>query len=496
MSIAFDNSYARDLDGLYVAYEPPAFPDPATVIYNQALADELGLDAEVEAHAATWFGGQAQPEGASPLAMAYAGHQFGGFNPQLGDGRAYLMGEVVAPDGRRVDLHLKGSGRTVFSRGGDGKATLGPVLREYLMGEAMHALGVPTTRALAVVRTGERVPRPTSVRLAARKGEALPDAMHGHEALPGALLVRVASSHLRVGTFEFFAARRDHDKLQRLADYARARHYPEAEDAAELLRAVVHAQAKLVAHWMSLGFVHGVMNTDNCTISGETIDYGPCAFMDAYDPQTVFSSIDQHGRYAYGRQPGIAAWNLARLAEALLPLLADDESAAIAQAEAVLGDYGPTYNAAFLGHMRAKLGLDGEAEDDLALVADLLERMLAEGADYTRTFRALADERRGKRLGLLSLFSDTAALDAWLTCWHARLGDADVADRMDAVNPLVIPRNHKVEEALDAAITGDLDPFRALLAAVSDPFTARPGIDAYTQPAPESFGRMVTFCGT
>jgi len=480
----FDNSFARELDGFYVAWEGAAAPSPRLVRLNSDLAEELGLDPDALAteEGAAILAGAKAPDGASPLAQAYAGHQFGGFSPQLGDGRALLLGEVIDRNGHRRDIHLKGSGRTPFSRGGDGKAAIGPVLREYLVGEAMHAMGVPTTRALAAVLTGEMVMRETM--------------------LPGAVLARVAASHLRVGTFEYVAARRETDKLAQLTRYALARHDPDLADtdtpALALFRAVRDRQARLIAQWMGLGFVHGVMNTDNMTISGETIDYGPCAFIDAYDEFSVFSSIDRKGRYAYRNQPGIGQWNLARLAEALLPLLAEDADAAIALVTPELEAYGPAYEAAHARVFAAKLGLQGSRPEDVALISDLLSLMEAGGTDFTRTFRFLAADLRDGTDLASSLFADRAGLDAWRSRWQARLGDhRAAADAMDRVNPIYIPRNHLVEEALEAATTqADFAPFEEMLQVITRPFEAQPGKDRFALPAPSGFGPYTTFCGT
>jgi uncharacterized protein YdiU (UPF0061 family) len=397
-----------------------------------------------------------------------------------------LLGEVLDVHGRRRDVHLKGSGRTPFARGGDGKAAVGPMLREYLISEAMHALGIPTTRALAVVATGERIMRDT--------------------VLPGAVLVRVAASHLRVGTFQYAARLRDPEILRRLADYAIARHYPKAADASNpylaFFESVVEAQASLIARWMQVGFIHGVMNTDNMTISGETIDYGPCAFMDAYDPATVFSSIDHGGRYAFGNQPPIAQWNLARLAETLLPLINADPDAAIPTVTEVLKSFADRLHEHLGRGMRAKIGLsDGRPEDD-ALVDDVLGLLHAQEVDFTSFFRALSSAVRGDAARARSLFSDPGAFDAWAARWQARLssqggGAEATAAAMDRVNPVYIPRNHRVEEALTAATGGDLDPFRRLLDAITRPFEERPGLEAYAAPAPSDFGGSYrTFCGT
>ena len=467
MTIAFDHSYARDLPGTYLRAQPDPAPAPRLLVLNHALVRDLGLDL-TEDQARDWFSGAALPPGADPIAQAYAGHQFGGFSPQLGDGRAHLLGEVVTPQGR-VDIQLKGSGRTPFSRGGDGKAAVGPMLREYLISEYMAAMAVPTTRSLAVVATGEEVWRETK--------------------LPGAVLARVAASHLRVGTFQFFAARGEQDKIKALADYAIARHYPGLAGTdnpyVALLDTVIARQARLIAEWMGLGFIHGVMNTDNMAISGETIDYGPCAFMEGYAPGTVFSSIDHQGRYAYANQPLILAWNLARLAEALLPLLAPTQEQAIEIANDRLGSIAARYRTEWLSVMHRKLGLLGEDASDAALADDLMTAM--EGADWTLTFRRLGDEAT-----LRPLFTDFTAMAAWLPRWRARAGDG-AAQRMAQVNPAVIPRNHKVEEALIAATNGDIAPFHALLAALQAPFTEA---EPYMLPAPTGFGQYVTFCGT
>ena len=438
--VQFDNTYARLPERFYARIEPTHVAAPRLVRVNEQLIGLLGLD--VSALDAGALSGNRLLPGSEPIAQAYSGHQFGHFSPALGDGRAILLGEVIGVDGHRYDIQLKGSGRTPFSRGGDGRASIGPVLREYLIGEAMHALGIPTTRALAAVTTGEPVYRET--------------------ALPGAVLTRVAASHIRIGTFQFFASRGDGDAVRTLADYAIARHYPELDgDYRGFLDAVIARQAELVARWLLVGFIHGVMNTDNMTISGETIDYGPCAFMDNYDPATVFSSIDERGRYAYGRQPGIAAWNLARFAETLLPLLAADQDAAIKVAEQALSGFGPTFEAAYLAGMRRKIGLDGDDSVDDALVQDLL-RHLHEGAlDWTLTFRALAHAADGNEGPARAMLGPTG--DGWFDRWTARLVRSSAhAAEMRAVNPLYIPRNHLVEAALVAAIAGDYRPFEEL----------------------------------
>jgi len=482
----FVESDFLDLRGLYEPFVPPGSPEPQLLTLNEALAAELGLDPVALRSAAgvAVLCGNVVPEGATPVAQAYAGHQFGGLSPRLGDGRALLLGEVLDVDGHRRDIHLKGSGRTPFARGGDGRAAVGPMLREHLIGEAMHSLGIPTTRALAVVATGQHVMR--------------------DGALPGAILTRVASSHLRVGTFQY-AAMHDRNLLRRLADHAIERHHPQAADAGNpylaLLESVIEAQASLVARWMLVGFVHGVMNTDNMTISGETIDYGPCAFMEAFDPATVFSSIDHGGRYAYGNQPPIAQWNLARLAETLLPLLADETDAAVAAATAVLEEFPDRFHRHWAAGMRAKLGLAGEQPSDEALFTDLLSLMQTQRVDHTAGFRSLSGVAAGRPDAARVVFGDVALFDAWTERWLDRIRSTgadphETAAVMDQVNPVYIARNHLVEDALIAATAGDLAPFERLLDVVSRPFDERPGLEAYAAPAPANFGPYRTFCGT
>lgn len=473
MTLPFDNSYARLPERFHARQPPVPVGAPRLMALNRPLVERLGLDPGwlESPEGLAMLAGNAVPEGAEPLAQAYAGHQFGHFVPQLGDGRALLLGEVVAPDGARFDIQLKGAGPTPFSRRGDGRAWLGPVIREYLVSEAMAALGVPTTRALAAVTTGEAV---------FREG-----------AMPGAMLTRVAASHIRVGTFQFFAARGDTEALRLLADHALARHYPGAQGALGLLQGVIDRQARLIAAWMSLGFIHGVMNTDNMTVSGETIDYGPCAFMDAYHPQTVFSSIDERGRYAYANQPQIALWNLAQLATALLPLLDDDREKAIAIAEEALGAYPALYQAEWLARFGPKIGLAAATEADLPLIEGLLTVMAKGQADFTRTFRGLA---RGTAR---DEFVDRAAFDAWAEGWQARLAQETGAEaRMRAANPAVIPRNHRIEAAIRAAVHGDLTPFRRLEEALAAPFDDRPDFaDLEAAPLEDERVRR-TFCGT
>ena len=489
----FTNTYARLPENFYARLDPTPVAAPRLVKLNVELARQLGLDPEAltSAEGVEVLAGNRIAEGSEPLAIAYAGHQYGHFVPQLGDGRAILLGEVMAGDGARYDIQLKGSGRTPFSRGGDGRAALGPVLREYIVSEAMAALGVPTTRTLAAVTTGEQVIRETF--------------------LPGAVVTRVAASHLRVGTFEYFAARRDTESIRTLANYAIARHYPDAAGAAQPFRAlldgVITRQAHLVAQWMQLGFIHGVMNTDNTSISGETIDYGPCAFMEAFDPATVFSSIDRHGRYSYGNQPHIALWNLTRLAESLLPVLeqaAGSESAAMESANEALAAFAPQYDAAQFAGFRRKLGLSSERDGDIALVQDLMQRMALNGADFTLTFRSLCDaaETAEADAKVRSLFTASDAYDPWAKLWRRRLEQEpasahDRATAMRKVNPAFIPRNHLVEAALSAAKERqDFQPFEELLEVVSIPYEDRPEFERYTRPALPEERVLQTFCGT
>lgn len=493
VSFGFQNTYAHLPEHFYARLNPTPVTKPRLIKLNVALAKDLRLDPGELAgpDGVQVLAGNRVAEGSEPLAIAYAGHQFGNFVPRLGDGRANLLGEVLSLEGARYDIQLKGSGPTPFSRRGDGRAALGPVLREYIVSEAMAALGVPTTRALAAVTTGEQVLRETVV--------------------PGAVLTRVAASHLRVGTFQYFAARQDTEGLRTLAEYALARHYPSAGQARlryrTLLDSVIGRQAQLIAHWMQLGFVHGVMNTDNTSVSGETIDYGPCAFMEAYDPRTVFSSIDSLGRYAYGNQPGIALWNLTRLAEALLPLLAEEsggEEAALASAKEALAAFEPQFQAAHWTGLRRKFGFTAEREGDAALAEQLLDRMAANQADFTLTFRRLCAAATGTAgdAAVRVLFTDPAAYDTWAAQWHARLGQdsgsgQERTESMKLANPALIPRNHQVEAALSAAVERqDFQPFEALLEALSRPFDDRPEGELYTMPARPQERVMHTFCGT
>eukprot|EP00053_Salpingoeca_punica_P011764 m.104812 g.104812 ORF g.104812 m.104812 type:complete len:660 (+) comp15769_c0_seq2:1921-3900(+) len=561
----FDNSYAKLPARFYARLAPSPVKQPSLVKLNERLACELGLDARrlASPEGVAVLAGNTVAPGSEPLAQAYAGHQFGGLNPQLGDGRAILLGELLVPssspapagaagaaantaaanasasagaeqhikykEGQRVDVQLKGSGKTPYSRGGDGRAAIGPVLREYIVSEAMYNMGVPTTRSLAAVATGQHVFR--------------------EFALPGAVLTRVAASHVRVGTFQFFALRNDQEAVRTLADFVRARHYPEAASALDMFKAVVRRQADLIARWMLVGFVHGVMNTDNCAVSGETIDYGPCAFMEAYHPDTVFSSIDHGGRYAYANQPRIAMWNLARLAETLLPLFdPEDDAGAIAKAQQALEAFMPQYETTYWSGMARKIGLNpgsesgsgsgsGVDEADRALIEDLLDRMELQQADFTLTFRLLADAAEGEAgaeadAKIRKNFMDPSSFDEWAVKWRARLAKDDAAvaasppssnDKagdeaaaasesssgssgerrraraaaMRAVNPLYIPRNHIVEQALEAAIKQDYSLFEELLSVLANPYVSKgPEFERYTLPAKPEERVLHTFCGT
>lgn len=464
---ALESTYADELSEMTLPWQGADAPDPRMLVFNDRLAESLGLGDGVRDEVGVLSGATA-PAGSTPVAMAYSGHQFGGYAPLLGDGRALLLGELHDTDGRRVDLHLKGSGRTPFSRGGDGFAVVGPMLREYLISEAMYALGIPTTRSLSVVATGRDVYR------------------EGPE--PGAVLARIAASHLRVGTFEFAVRRAG--LVQPLADYAIARHYPEATSYLEFFEAVVEAQAALVAQWMLVGFVHGVMNTDNTTISGQTIDYGPCAFIDAYDLRAVFSSIDERGRYAFGNQPAVLKWNLARFGETLLALVSETPDDAITKVTAVLDSFDTRYDAHFAAGLAAKLGVASSSR----LGETLLEIMAEHRPDWTGTFRALADELRGDSAPLDALIP-RSAMTPWLESWRAEV-TVD-ADALDAVNPLYIPRNHQVDAALRAATDGDLGPFETLLEVVTHPFERRVDRADFESPAPATFSEgFRTFCGT
>ncbi|MGB9116407.1 protein adenylyltransferase SelO [Bradyrhizobium sp.] len=488
----FQNTYAALPDGFFARVAPTPVASPRLIKLNRPLAIGLGLDPDrLESPEGTEIlAGKRIPNGAEPIAMAYAGHQFGHFVPQLGDGRAILLGEVIDADGVRRDIQLKGSGPTPFSRRGDGRAALGPVLREYIVSEAMAALGIPTTRSLAAVVTGESVLRET--------------------ALPGAVLTRVASSHIRVGTFQYFAARGDTEGVRRLADHVIARHYPDAANAERpyhaLLQGVIARQAELVARWLLVGFIHGVMNTDNTSISGETIDYGPCAFMDSYDPAAVFSSIDEQGRYAYANQPRIALWNLTRLAECLLPLFSDDKDKAIEQAQSILGEFTEKFAKAYQAGLRQKTGLFTERDGDEALVQDLLDAMAKNQADFTLTFRGLSeaalDADGDQHQKVRQLFADPAAYDEWADRWRQRIGEEPQAPAarqiaMRAVNPAFIPRNHRIEAVIEAAVTrDDFAPFEELLTVLSKPYEDQPALSAYAQ-APAPHQRVLqTFCGT
>ncbi|SDG57537.1 Uncharacterized conserved protein YdiU, UPF0061 family [Lentzea fradiae] len=467
MSISLSSDFATAVPEMAVSWEAAPVAEPELLVLNEPLARELGLDP-------AWLRADGLPllvgGGRTGVAQAYAGHQFGGYSPRLGDGRALLLGELTDAGGRLRDLHLKGSGRTPFARGGDGLAAIGPMLREYVVSEAMHALGIPTTRSLAVVATGAVVQR--------------------DEPLAGAVLARVAASHLRVGSFQYARNTGDADLLRRLADHAIARHHP-GSTYPELFEHVVAAQADLVARWMLVGFIHGVMNTDNMTISGETIDYGPCAFMEAYDPATRYSSIDHRGRYAFGNQPIIAEWNLARLAEALLPLFDDDQDKAVAMAMETLGTFPERFERAWIDGLGRKLGVSGDVKP---LLKDLLALLQENHVDFTSFFRLLSQAARGDAEPARSLFLDLAGIDAWIARWCELGPDADAMDR---VNPVYVPRNHLVEEALAAGADGDLGPVHRLLDAITRPFEERPGLEYFAAPAPQDFSATYrTFCGT
>lgn len=484
----FQNTYAALPDNFFARVAPTPVSAPRLIKLNRPLAVQLGLDPDVleTAEGAEILAGKTVPAGADPIAMAYAGHQFGNFVPQLGDGRAILLGEVIDRDGIRRDIQLKGSGPTPFSRRGDGRAALGPVLREYIVSEAMFALHIPTTRSLAAVITGEHVLRET--------------------ALPGAVLTRVASSHIRVGTFQYFAARRDTEALRRLADHVIARHYPELSGTERpyhaLLAGVVARQANLVARWLLVGFIHGVMNTDNSSVSGETIDYGPCAFMDAYNPSQVFSSIDEMGRYAYANQPRIAQWNATRLAECLLPLFGDDKDKAVAEAQEILGAFPEIFSTAYQAGLRRKVGLFTARDGDEALIQDLLDAMARNQADFTLTFRKLGEAAGGDASDARAQFIDPAAFDEWAGRWRERtaLEPQSASERqaaMHAVNPLFIPRNHRVEAVIQAAVNNDdYAPFEELVKVLAKPFDDQAGYAAYAEPPLPDQRVLQTFCGT
>jgi serine/tyrosine/threonine adenylyltransferase len=488
--IPFDNSYARLPERFFTRTAPSPVRNPRLIKLNRDLAIELKLDPDwlASPEGVEILAGNHVPDAAEPIAAAYAGHQFGHFVPQLGDGRAVLLGEVIDRSGVRRDIQLKGSGRTPFSRGGDGRAAVGPVLREYLLSEAMAALGIPTTRALAAVATGERVVRETM--------------------LPGAVLTRVASSHIRVGTFQYFARRGDTEAVRHLADHVIARHYPGAATDARpyraLLLAVIDAQAGLIAQWLLIGFVHGVMNTDNMSIAGETIDYGPCAFMDHYDPRAVWSAIDRNGRYAYLNQPLIGEWNLTRLAESLLPLLNDDQEAAIREANEALGVFVPTLEKAYFAGLRRKIGLVTDSEANGRIAQELLGVMAENRADFTLTFRrlseAVTDPTKDAEVG--TLFADPSAWEEWARRWRQQLEQESLdpaarREEMLKVNPAFIPRNHRVEEVIRAAVDrDDFEPFEKLLAVVTRPYDDQPGLGHYAGPPEEHERVLQTFCGT
>ncbi|PMJ91721.1 protein adenylyltransferase SelO [Vibrio sp. 10N.261.55.A7] len=487
VTIPFDNSYFKELPGFYQPQDAEPAPEPSLIKFNYALAQSLNIEAEsaTDQQLAEIFSGTLSLEGSNSLAQAYAGHQFGSYNPQLGDGRAVLLGEVISKNGHRRDIQLKGSGRTPFSRSGDGKAAIGPVLREYLVSEAMHALNVPTTRGLAAVTTGEQIWR--------------------NQAAIGAIVTRTAASHIRVGTFQFFAANEELDKVQQLADYVIERHYPAAKESDNryltLLKLICENQAKLVSKWQLLGFIHGVMNTDNTTISGETIDYGPCAFMDSYDPDTVFSSIDSQGRYAYRNQPHIAQWNLARLAETLLPLIAENEEESVELATNTLHEFMAHYQGLWMAGMRAKLGITNQEDGDNELIQELFALLNEQHVDFTLFFRSLSAVVLGNENDTHALFSQPEGWNAWNEKWQQRLerdpmSDSERATLMNTHNPVYIPRNHKVEEMIAAAEQNNYEPFERMLKVLENPFEVQPDCEEYAHPAPNNFGPYRTFCGT
>ncbi len=487
MDFAFDNSFHAAMEGFYAPAEAAKPSAPVLLAFNRPLAERLGLAVgkTKDNRLAGIFSGGELPDGANPLAFAYAGHQFGHFSSQLGDGRALLIGEIVAPDGGRFDVQLKGSGPTAFSRNGDGKAAIGPVLREFLVSEAMAAMGVPTTRSLAAVATGDRVQR--------------------EQAHPGAVLTRIASSHIRVGTFQFFAAHFGADHVIQLSDYSIRRHFPDLAEAANphlaLLDRVIGLQCELVAHWLGIGFVHGVMNTDNVAISGETIDYGPCAFMDRFAVNTVFSSIDANGRYAYGRQPQIMHWNMARFAEALLPAIHAVDPIDVDRAKAMVDAISDRFRAIWFERMRAKLGLVQADEADGHLIDSLFGELEQHDVDFTSFFRALAQLLRGDGDLMQALLPDAEAMAPWIADWWAHLereaiAPLERADAMDAVNPQYIPRNHRVEAVLAAAESGDMAPWSALLEVVRNPYVGRAEWSEFAHPAPSDAAAYTTFCGT
>ena len=488
LGIDFQNTFAKDLEGLYKETTASVNPSAEMLLVNENLALELGigLDKLYSKNAFDIFSGNKKPFNSITLAQAYSGHQFGHFNPNLGDGRALLLGEVLNIKGELRDIQLKGSGPTPFSRRGDGKSALGPVLREYLISESMHILGIPTTRALAAIKTGEEVERDTN--------------------LPGGLMTRVASSHLRIGTFEYASLQNDNELIKKLADYSISRHFPDTADVKNpylaLFAAICNQQSSLIANWMSIGFIHGVMNTDNMSISGETIDYGPCAFMEDYDPATVFSSIDVNGRYAYGNQPAILTWNLTRLAETLIPLINEDKNKSIKLLTEVLQLIKPVYTNYWLSLMRSKIGLSKEEQNDIELITSLLEIMEEEKADFTNSFRLLSKSLIGDTQSIRKLFNNSRRFDGWMMIWQERISHEGVAEEkivssMNKVNPMYIPRNHKVEEALKAAVfDSDMKPFNKLYSVLQNPYHEIIELESFTEPAPESNIPYKTFCGT
>ena len=488
LNFSFEHSFVDNLGGLYEKCRPESVSSPSMLFFNYQLAEELNLnplhlDSD---EGLQFFSGNKTPIGSIQIAQAYAGHQFGHYNPKMGDGRAILLGEVIDANKHRRDIQLKGCGQTPFSRRGDGKSALGPVLREYLISESMHALGIPTSRSLAAVKTGENVLR--------------------EDILPGGILTRVAASHIRIGTFEYASKLEDKNVIKKLADYSINRHFPETADVENpylaFFAAVCNEQASLVASWMTVGFIHGVINTDNMAISGETIDYGPCAFMDAYDPATVFSSIDVNGRYAYGNQPAILTWNLTRLAETLIPLVNKDKDESIKLLTEVLQLIKPVYTNYWLSLMRSKIGLSKEEQNDIELITNLLEIMEEEKADFTNSFRLLSKALIGDTQSIRKLFNNSRRFDGWIMIWQERISQEGVAEEkiassMDKVNPMYIPRNHKVEEALEASVfDNDMKPFNKLYSVLQNPYNEIIGLESFAKPAPESNIPYKTFCGT
>jgi len=488
LGIDFQNTFARDLEGLYKKGNSCKCPSAEVLLLNKSLSLELGIDLNrlQSKNALDIFSGNIKPENSITLAQAYSGHQFGQFNPNLGDGRALLIGEAINQKGKLIDIQLKGAGQTPYSRRGDGKSALGPVLREYLISESMHVLGIPTTRALAAIKTGDQLER---------------DGL-----LPGGIMTRIASSHIRIGTFEYARFHKDNQLIKKLTDYSIARHFPDTANVENpylaFFAAVCNQQALLIANWMSVGFIHGVMNTDNMTISGETIDFGPCAFMDSYDPSTVFSSIDVNKRYAYANQPAILTWNLTRLAETLIPLIHKDKNESIKLLTEVLQLIKPVYTNYWLSIMRSKIGLSKEDQNDIEIISNFLEIMEEEKADFTLCFRSLSKALIGDGQTIRALFNNSRRFDGWMMIWQERISQEGIAEEkiaatMNKVNPIYIPRNHKVEEALhEAVFKNNMLPFNKLHSLLQNPFEEIDGFESFKEPAPKSDIPYKTFCGT